>query len=158
MKRLILAALVAIPVFINAGALDAKKGLDEITLNAKVVCLGCSLKKLGGANAQCGLYDAHDAGLKLADGSLWSIVNNAKGHDIIRAHGAVIGKNAKVTGWMYPNAHYIEIKNITVDGVSKEIIAASAHKEDMKVAKALMSRQIGQAPSIQNDPHHHDKK
>ena len=155
MKKLFLAMMVVIPMLLNAGALDAKKGLDEISLDGKIVCLGCSLKKLGGANAQCGLYDAHDAGIKLKDGSLFSIVNNAKGHDIIRAHGAVIGKNAKIQGWIYPNAHYIEINSIIVEGVSQKDIAISAHKEDLKVAKALMSRKVGQAPSIANEAHKH---
>jgi hypothetical protein len=155
MKRLLLSMIFAIPVLLSAGALDSKKGLGEIQLEGQIVCLGCSLKKLGGANAQCGLYDAHDAGVKLKDGSLWSIVNNAKGHDVIRAHGAVIGKSAKISGWIYPNAHYIEINSIMVDGVSKEEIAQSAYNEDMKVAKALMFRKVGQAPSIENEAHKH---
>jgi hypothetical protein len=155
MKNLLLSIAIAAPMFLQAGALNSSKGLDEITINGEIVCLGCSLKKLGGANAQCGLYDAHDAGIKLKDGTLWSIVNNAKGHDIIRGHGAVIGKKATISGWIYPNAHYIEINKITVEGVSKKEIAIAAHKEDLKVAHALMSRKVGEAPNIKNEAHKH---
>ncbi len=153
MKKILLSAALSLPLFLNAGAFDSEKGLDKITLKGKVVCLGCSLKKLSGANAQCGLYTQHDAGIKLADGSLWTIVNNAKGHDVIRAHSAVIGKNANLTGWLYPNANHIEIDTITVDGISKEDIAKAAHKEDIKIAKALINRKVGESPVFEKDSH-----
>lgn len=138
-----------------AGGWDNKKGLDQINIEAELVCLGCSLKKLSGANAQCGLYTQHDVGLKLADGSLWSIVNNAAGHDTIRAHKLAIGKTASITGWLYPNANHIEIDTIKIAGVSKDQLATAAWEEDQKVAKALMSRKPGEAPSQGHDGHHH---
>ncbi len=138
-----------------AGGWDNKKGLDQITVEAELVCLGCSLKKLSGANAQCGLYTQHDVGVKLPDGSLWSIVNNAVGHDTIRAHKLVIGKKATITGWLYPNANHIEFEKITINGVNKEQLAKGAWEEDQKVAKALLNRKPGEAPGYENDGHHH---
>jgi len=138
-----------------AGGWDNKKGLDQITVEAELVCLGCSLKKLSGANAQCGLYTQHDVGVKLADGSLWSIVNNAVGHDTIRAHKLVIGKIATITGWLYPNANHIEFDSIKIADISTESLAKVAWEEDQKVAQALINRKPGEAPNIKNDGHHH---
>jgi len=129
-----------------AGGWDSAKGIDQVSLKGELVCTGCNLKKLSGANAQCSLYSLHDIGVKLADGTIWTIVNNAKGHDIIRAHKTVENKSAVISGWMYPNAHQIEIASIKVKGVSAEEIAKAAWEEDQKIAKALLKRKVGEAP------------
>jgi len=152
---ILITVLLATPAF--AGGWDKDKGQDTVTLKGELICIGCSLKKLSGANAQCSLFGAHDVGLKLADGTFWNFVNNATGHDIIRAHGAVIGKAATVTGWIYPNAHMIEIESISVDGVSPEQIAKAAWEEDQKVAKRLTERKIGEPPAVM-DKHEHGHK
>ncbi|MBP20306.1 MAG: hypothetical protein CMQ21_15645 [Gammaproteobacteria bacterium] len=138
-----------------AGGWDNEKGLDQVTVDAELVCLGCSLKKLSGANAQCGLYTLHDVGVRLADGSLLTIVNNAAGHDTIRAHKLVIGKKAKITGWLYPNANHIEIDSIDIAGVSGNQLVTAAWEEDQKVAKALLARKPGEAPVHSQDEHSH---
>ncbi len=39
-----------------AGGWDNDKGMDKVQLKGELVCMGCSLKKLSGVNAQCGLY------------------------------------------------------------------------------------------------------
>jgi len=101
-----------------AGGWDKKKGLDQITLSGELLCIGCTLKKLDGANAQCDLYTHHAIGFKTADGTLWSIVDNAKGHDVINSHDLVENKKATITGWIYPIANFIEIDDIKVDGVT----------------------------------------
>ncbi len=150
-----LTLLLTTPTF--AGGWDKEKGLDTITLKGELICVGCSLKRLSGANAQCNLFGGHDVGLKLADGTFWNFVNNAKGHDIIRAHGTVIGKTATVTGWIYPNAHMIEIDSITVEGVSPEEIAKAAWEEDQKVARQLTERKIGEPPVPMGKQGHHHK-
>lgn len=148
--------LFILPNYSSAGGWDNKKGLDQVTVEAELVCLGCSLKKLSGANAQCGLYTLHDVGVKLGDGTLWSIVNNAIGHDIIRGHGLLEHKTATVTGWLYPNANHIEIAKIDVHGVTPQQIAQAAWEEDQKVAKVLASRKVGDAPAHQGHAHGHD--
>jgi len=152
---ILLTILLTAPVF--AGGWDKDKGQDTVTLKGELICVGCSLKKLSGADAQCNLFGGHDVGFKLADGTFWNFVNNASGHDIIRAHGAVIGKTATVTGWLYPNAHMIEIESISVDGVSAEQIAQASWEEDQKVAKQLTERKPGQAPAPigKHDGHKH---
>ncbi len=157
MKRIaIMISMIALfPLFAHAGGWDADKGTDKITLKGELICLGCSLKKLSGANAQCGLFTHHDVGFKLADGTFWSFVNNAKGHDVIRAHKLVIGKKAIITGWIYPNANHIEVDSIKVDGTSAEAIATAGWEEDQKVAEALKSRKVGEAPVYKEDKHNH---
>jgi hypothetical protein len=148
---LVLAAVLSSSVF--AGGWDREKGTDSIILKGELICIGCSLKGLSGANAQCGLYTRHDIGFKLGDGTFWNFVNNATGHDIIRAHKTVIHKQATVTGWMYPNAHMIEIESITVEGVTPEEIAKAAWNEDQKVAKQLTHRKVGQHPEVKAHKH-----
>ena len=143
---LMIFSLIFLPNFVLAGGFDAKKGLDKITLDVELVCLGCSLKKMSGANAQCGLFTRHDVGIRMGDGTLWSIVNNKKGHDIIRAHSLVIHKKATVTGWLYPAANHIEIDSIKVQGITADQIAKAAWKEDRIIGKALLNRGVGKYP------------
>ncbi|MFK5970506.1 MAG: hypothetical protein QM487_10350 [Candidatus Marithrix sp.] len=148
---LILGIILSNSVF--AGGWDKSKGNDIIVLKGELICIGCSLKKLSGANAQCSLYTSHDVGLKLGDGTFWNFVNNSNGHDIIRGHKTVIGKQATITGWMYPNAHMIEIETIDVDGVTAEEIAITALEEDKAVAKLLINRKLGEVPTSSSHKH-----
>ncbi|MBI5248747.1 MAG: hypothetical protein HY912_04565 [Desulfomonile tiedjei] len=138
-----------------AGGWDKQKGLDKVTLTGTLVCIGCSLKKLDGANAQCDLYAHHARGFQAGDGTLWSIGENEKGHDIVRGHTILEKKNATITGWMYPLAHYIEIDTIKVDGATPEQIAKTAWEEDQLLAKRLASRKVGEAPIL---AHSHDEE
>jgi hypothetical protein len=131
-----------------AGGWDAKKGMDKITLTGELRCIGCSLKKLDGANAQCDLYAHHAIGFMAGDGTLWSIVDNDKGHDITRAHTLLEKKKATITGWMYPLAHYIEIDEIQVEGITKAEIQKTAWEEDQLMGKRLLSRKVGEAPTL----------
>ncbi|MCP4353462.1 MAG: hypothetical protein GY795_49060 [Desulfobacterales bacterium] len=152
MKKIIVSLMVLMVTasFTFAGGWNVKKGLDKITLNGELVCLGCSLKKLDGANAQCNLYAHHAIGFKMADGTLWSIVDNAKGHDVIRAHKLLGRKKATVTGWIFPSAHHIEIDTIKVDGVTEEQIQKAGWEEDQLLSKRLASRKMGQAPESEH--------
>lgn len=131
-----------------AGGWDKDKGLNEMTLSGELVCVGCSLKKLDGANAQCSIYAQHLIGFKAGDGTLWSIVDNEKGHDITRSHTLVNNKKATITGYMFPLAHFIEIVDIEVDGVTKAQIQEDGWQEDQLMAKRLGSRKVGQAPQM----------
>ncbi len=134
-----------------AGGWDKNKGLDKITITGELVCIGCSLKKMSGANAQCNLYAHHAIGFKAQDGTLWSIVDNEKGHDIIRAHKLLEKKKATITGWLYPLAHYIEIDTITVEGVSMDEIQEEALREDKLLAKRLLTREKGKVPTMAHE-------
>ena len=152
MKRL--AALTIVFIFAMAslsfaGGWDKSKGTDKVTLKGTLLCVGCNLKKMSGANAQCDLYAHHSIGFKTEDGVIWNIIENAKGHDIVRAH-KLLEKNVKasITGWIYPIAHNIEIDSIEVEGVSMADIQKAAWEEDQIIAKRLMSRKIGEAPAL----------
>ncbi len=134
--------------FSHAGGWDKDKGLDKVTVKGDLVCIGCSLKKMNGANAQCSLYSQHAIGFKSADGTLWSIVDNAKGHDIIRAHNLLGKKKATITGWIYPLAHFIEIDDIRVDGISMAEIQKEGFEEDILMAERLKTRKLGEAPAL----------
>ncbi|HBR21141.1 MAG TPA: hypothetical protein DD713_01010 [Nitrospiraceae bacterium] len=157
MKKL--AALTVVFIFAMAslafaGGWDKEKGMDKITLKGNLLCVGCSLKKLNGANAECSLFAHHAVGFKTEDGTIWNIIDNAKGHDIIRAH-TLLEKNvpATVTGWIYPIAHAIEIDSIDVHGVSMADIQKTAWEEDQMIAKELMGRKLGQAPTPAGPSH-----
>lgn len=137
-----------------AGGWDKSKGVDKITLKGNLLCVGCNLKKLNGANAECSLFAHHAVGFKTEDGTIWNIIDNAKGHDIIRAH-TLLEKSvpATITGWIYPIAHAIEIDSIEVQGVSMADIQKTAWEEDQMIAKELMGRKIGQAPTPAGHSH-----
>lgn len=132
-----------------AGGWDKDKGLDKITLSGQLLCVGCDLKKMSGANAQCDLFAHHAIGFKTADGTLWSLIDNAKGHDIIRAHDLLEKKNATITGWIYPLAHMIEVDSIKVEGISSAQIAEAGWQEDQLIAKALLARKVGESPQAE---------
>ncbi|MCP4134394.1 MAG: hypothetical protein GY754_25700 [bacterium] len=142
------AALVFQAGMLMAGGWNKSKGMNKVTITGQLVCLGCSLKKLDGANAQCNLYSHHAIGFKTSDGMLWSIVDNEKGHDIIRAHELLEKKTATITGWIYPAAHFIEIQKVTVKGVSSKKIAQAGWEEDQLIAKRLAERKVGVAPKL----------
>ena len=158
MKKLVLAAMA---VMLSAGGSlaggwGAGKGLNKVTLKGDMVCIGCSMKKMDGANAQCNLYTHHAIGFRTADGLLWSIVDNEKGHDVIRAHRLLEkGVKASITGWIYPSAHFIEIDEIDVEGVSMAQIQKAGLEEDHLIAKRLATRKLGQVPTMEHD-HGHD--
>ena len=134
--------------FVCAGGWDAKKGLSKTELTGELVCVGCSLKKLDGANAQCSLFTHHALGFKTADGTLWSIVDNEKGHDVIRAHDLLEKKKATIIGWLYPIANFIEIDEIEVPGFTKKQIQKAGWEEDQILAKAISARKVGEAPAV----------
>ena len=153
-KNLMALLLVLISATLTfAGGWDKKKGFSKITLEGTLVCIGCSLKKLDGANAQCSLYSQHALGFKTADGTLWNIVENAKGHEVIRSHTLIgkEGKKASITGYIYPIANMIEIDNIEVEGLTWKQIQKAAYEEDMLMAKRLQGRKLGGVPLMAHD-------
>jgi hypothetical protein len=136
-----------------AGGWDKSKGLDKVTVEGEFICIGCNLKKLSGANAQCSLYAQHAIGFRTRDGVMWNIVENEKGHDIIRAHTVLEkGVKGKITGWLYPIANMIEIDSVEVDGIGIKEIQKAAWEEDQKIAGILKNRKQGEAP-IQGEQH-----
>ncbi len=146
-KLFTIAAVLLTATFSFAGGWDSDKGLNETTLKGELICVGCTLKKLDGANAQCNLYAHHALGFRSADGTIWNIVDNAVGHDVIRAHTLLGHKKAEIKGFIYPIANQLEIVSIDVEGVSAKKIAQAGWEEDQLLAKRLLERKVGEAPS-----------
>ncbi len=131
---------------VSAGGWDENKGINQTTLKGELVCTGCTLKKLDGANAQCNLFAQHALGFRSADGTIWNIVDNAVGHDVIRGHKLLGHKKATIKGYIYPIANQVEILSIDVEGVSAKEIAKAGWEEDQILAKRLLKRKVGEAP------------
>lgn len=82
---------------------------DRVEIEGKIVCIGCALQNQEkGADAQCSLYARHAQGLLLPDGTLWTFVDNTKGHLVI-TNESLRGMDVKVLGWRFPKAQYIEV-------------------------------------------------
>jgi hypothetical protein len=113
MRLLLIASAV---VFAAAGVQDKKKrdNKDRVEIPGKIVCIGCTLEnQVGGANAQCTLHAKHAQGLLASDGTLWTFVDNAKGHLVI-TNAKLKDKDVKIIGWKFPKAQYIEVSKYQV--------------------------------------------
>jgi hypothetical protein len=105
-----MAAIVAV-LALAAGAQEKfkKRDLkDRQEIAGKIVCIGCTLEQQdGGADSQCTLHAKHAQGILMADGTLWTLVDNGRGHHLITSD-KLKGKEVKVLGWKFPRAQYIE--------------------------------------------------
>ena len=86
---------------------------DRVETAGTIVCVGCTLEKQSGAEAQCTLHAKHAQGLLGADGTLYTLVDNAKGHLVI-TNDKLRGKEVKILGWKYPKSNYIEVSKYQV--------------------------------------------
>ncbi len=86
---------------------------DRVEISGTIICVGCTLEKEAGAEAQCTLHAKHAQGLKAADGTLHTFVDNAKGHYLI-TNDKLRGKDVKVLGWKFPKSNYIEVSKYQV--------------------------------------------
>lgn len=109
-RRLWIAAIFALAAAGFAEGKFAKRELkDRVEIPGTVVCIGCTLENQeGGADPQCTLYAKHAQGLQLADGTIWSFVDNARGHYLITTD-KMRGKEIKVLGWRFAKAQYLEV-------------------------------------------------
>jgi len=106
--------LVALIALVGAAQDVKKRDLkDRVEIAGTIVCIGCTLEKEAGADAQCTLHARHAQGLKAADGTLWTFVDNAKGHHLI-TNDKLRGKEVKVLGWKFPKSSYIELSKYQV--------------------------------------------
>ncbi|MBI3271639.1 MAG: hypothetical protein HYZ53_21795 [Planctomycetes bacterium] len=115
-----LLALLAPPSARADGGKPAPRRLeDRVELAGKIVCIGCTLEALpAGADAQCTLHAKHAQGLLLPDDTLWTFVDNAKGH-LVMTNEKLRGKEVKVLGWSFPKAQYVEVSKFQVkDGAN----------------------------------------
>jgi len=108
--RVIAVALVFVAVAAYAqDAFKLRDLKDRKEYPGQIVCIGCRLQNQdGGADAQCTLHSRHAQGLLAEDGTLWTFVDNTKGHKII-TNRKLLGKQVKIVGWKFPKAQYIEV-------------------------------------------------
>ncbi len=110
------AAILAIAGAVVAAQDKFKKrdNKDRQEYAGKIVCIGCTLENQdGGANAQCTLHAKHALGLLASDGTLWTFVDNAKGHLVI-TNAKLRDKEVKVLGWKFPKTQYVEVSKYQV--------------------------------------------
>ena len=88
---------------------EAVTKASPVTLKAKVICLGCSLKKEQGANAQCSVY-GHQHALKTEDGKIWTILENDISTELINSH-EYAGKEIEIAGKIFGSTQIIEIES-----------------------------------------------
>jgi len=82
---------------------------DRQEISGRIVCIGCTLEQQdGGADSQCTLHARHAQGLQMGDGTLWTLVDNGRGHPLITTDKWK-GKEVKLAGWKFPKAQYIEV-------------------------------------------------
>jgi hypothetical protein len=86
---------------------------DRVEIPGTIICIGCTLEKEAGAEAQCTLHAKHAQGLRMEDGTLWTFIDNAKGHLVI-TNAKLKDKPVKVLGWKFPKAQYIEVSKYQI--------------------------------------------
>ena len=109
-----LAAVLALLAVAAAPPQAQKRALkDRVEIAGKIVCIGCTLEKEAGADAQCTLHSKHAQGLLAADGTLWTLVDNAKGHLVI-TNPKLKDKEVRILGWKFPKGQYLEVSKYQV--------------------------------------------
>ena len=104
-------ALVALAVTATAG--DKPAVHKKTTLEGKLVCLGCDLKKSDGAHAACSIY-GHKHALKTKDGKHINFLENDYSKDLINGE-KYHNKGISVAGVYYDKANMLDVETFTVD-------------------------------------------
>ena len=79
-----------------------------ITLQGRLVCINCELHGHEGNPVFCKEHN-HVLGVKLADGSIWSILDNKEAEGL-RSRYADMNKTFSIEGVAFPGAKYIELR------------------------------------------------
>ncbi len=113
MSRILPILLLAAALCADDGKPAPRKLTDRVEIEGTIVCIGCTLEKQDGADAQCTLNSKHAQGLLLDDGTLWTFVDNARGHLAI-TNAKLRDKVVKILGWKSPKAQYLEVSRYQV--------------------------------------------
>lgn len=106
------AALMAHPVMAQEKPASAKA--EDVILEGTLVCLGCDLKEMDGARANCDIF-GHRHALKTADNRYVSFLENKYSKDLIkgcRYHNQAI----QVSGKYYAGASLMDVESFTFEG------------------------------------------
>jgi len=89
-------------------ALERGESGHTITLEGKLVCINCALHGSEGHPVYCKEHN-HVLGLRLADGSIWSILEDEQAEKLA-ARYADMNKLVTIQGLVFPEAKYIELR------------------------------------------------
>ncbi len=107
----VLCAIVALGAALGlagARADDAKPaGKQPAQIAGRLVCVGCHLEKEYGAASQCTLHSKHAQGLLAEDGTLYTILDNARGHFFV-TDKKLAGAPIRIEGFTFPKAQVLE--------------------------------------------------
>ncbi len=95
-----------------AGAAKRRENKDRIEIPGTVVSIGATLESMG-ANAEDTLHAKGAQGLLAPDGTLWTFVDNAKGHGVV-TNQKLRGKEVKILGWKFSKTQYVEVSKYAV--------------------------------------------
>lgn len=125
MKKILISILVLVSIclistgvfthygFCGVGKEAQAQETGEIeTIQGKVICFGCTLKKEKGAKAQCSIY-GHTNAIRTKDGKIWSILENDKSTELINNHDYA-GKDIEIKGKKIKEAQTIEVESFKV--------------------------------------------
>ncbi|MFH2049077.1 MAG: hypothetical protein ABIJ12_06495 [bacterium] len=87
---------------------------DDASFEGTLVCLGCDLKKIEGANSECKI-SGHTFAIKTADGSYISLMENKYSTDLLNVESNH-NKAVKVQGVYFAKANMLDVKSFTIDG------------------------------------------
>ena len=103
---------------ISAQMAAAEEGaVKHVDVEGQLVCLGCSLKKAEGANAECSTF-GHKHALKTADGAYLSLLENKFSADLVKGE-KYHNKNVSIHGVYHANANVLDVETFSVDGKAK---------------------------------------
>lgn len=94
--------------------LDQAATKKTTTFEGTLVCTACSLKKSGGANAQCKVY-GHDHSLLTKDGKYIAFLPNQNSAVLIEGE-QYNKKSMTVRGVFFASANLLDVESFTVDG------------------------------------------
>ena len=120
MRRTISVLMVLTLALFGASAMAGEKAVKQAgehkTIDGKVVCLGCDLKKGQGARAECTEF-GHRHALKTADGKIINLLENKYSADLIK--GKYHDKDVNVHGVYFASANVLDVESFTTDGKNK---------------------------------------
>jgi hypothetical protein len=80
---------------------------QRVEVAGKLVCVGCYLEREYGADAQCTLYAKHAQGFLAEGGTLYTLLDNGRGHALI-AEKKLAGVPLVLEAWAFPKAQVLE--------------------------------------------------
>lgn len=80
---------------------------ERVWREGRMVCIGCTLAKEHGVDAQCTLHTRHALGFQDQDGRIWTLVDNLRGHGVITDR-ELRDEPLRVYGWFYDKHQYLE--------------------------------------------------